>query len=74
MTEHSTRRGWQKEAEAAGEVADSMEVRLALMAKVHAGEITLEEAQRQLKSIKRKAKSNGQITRNQAYLGKVAKS
>jgi hypothetical protein len=34
-----------KQAEARGAVADSMEVRKALMARVHSGEITLEQAQ-----------------------------
>lgn len=68
--ESRTRRTWQKEAEAAGQVADSMEVRKALLARVHSGEITLEEAQRQLKAIKASAKKNGQITRNQAWLGR----
>jgi len=56
--------------EAEGVVADSMDVRRALMIRVHAGEITLEEAQAQLKKIKNGAKRNGQITRNQAYLGR----
>lgn len=57
------------DAEAQGRVADSMEVRLALMAKFHEGEMTLPEVQAELKRIKRNAKKNGQITRNQAYLG-----
>lgn len=61
------RREAQKAAEAAGQVADSMDVRLALMARVHAGEITLEAAQSELKRIKRGAKAAGQITRAQAY-------
>ncbi len=41
-----------KQSESAGEVADSMDVRLALMIRVHSGEITLEQAQAQLKKIK----------------------
>lgn len=64
------RREWQKESERDGRVADSMEVRLALMERVHSGEITLEAAQKELAKIKRGAKANGQITRNQAFLGK----
>lgn len=60
----------QKALEAEGVVADSMEVRRALMERVHAREITLEDAQAQLKKIKAGAKRNGQITRNQAYLGR----
>lgn len=54
-------------AEQAGEVADSMEVRKALVEKMHAGEMTLDEVQAELKRIKRNAKKNGQITRDQAY-------
>lgn len=60
------RRDAQKQAEADGKVADSMDVRKALMEKVHSGEISLEEAQKQLAAIKR----NGQITRNQAFTGR----
>lgn len=54
-------------AEAAGNVADSMDYRLALMAKVKAGEISLEEAQAQLKSTKRKASSIGKTTRSKLW-------
>ena len=53
--------------EAAGNVADSKEVRLALMQRVHSGEITLAEAQDQLKKIKAGAKKNGMKTRAQAF-------
>lgn len=67
-----TRKGWMKEAEAAGQVADSMEVRLALMARFDSGEMTLPEVQAELARIKRGAKRNGQITRNQAFLGRTA--
>ena len=49
-------------------VADSTDVRIALMAKVHSGECTLEEVQTELKAIKRNAKSRGKLTRNQAYI------
>lgn len=59
-----------KAAESQGMVADSMEVRIALMEQVHRGERTLEDAQAELKRIKRNAKKNGQITRNQAYTGR----
>lgn len=68
--EYRNRRDYQKQREAEGAVADSMDVRLALMARVHSGEITLLEAQAQLKRIKSGAKKNGQITRNQAFLGR----
>lgn len=51
-----------------GLIADSTEVRMALMAKVNSGECTLKEAQAELKKIKRNAKRNGQITKNQAFV------
>ena len=56
-----------KHAEANGTVADSMDVRRALMAQVHAGEITLETAQQQLKKIQRNAINNGKVTRSQVF-------
>lgn len=52
-----------KRAEADGSLADSMDVRMALVAKVHSGEITLEQAQAELKKIKREATKNGKTTR-----------
>lgn len=55
------------EAENNGEVADSMSVRLALMARVHSGEITLAQAQDELKRIQRGVRNKGQITRSQAW-------
>lgn len=55
------------EAEAKGQVADSMDVRRALMQRVYAKEITLSEAQDELKKIKRNAKKNGMVTRSQAF-------
>ncbi|NCQ51836.1 hypothetical protein GW796_08075 [archaeon] len=56
-----------KNAEEANLVADSIEVRLELMTRVNNGEITLEDAQKELKKIKGKAKNNGKLTRAQAY-------
>jgi hypothetical protein len=56
-----------KDAEASGAVADSMEVRMELVKKMHSGEMTLEQVQAELARIKRSARKNGQITRNQAY-------
>jgi hypothetical protein len=53
--------------ENAGNIADSMEVRMTLIAKMDAGEMTLEQVQAELKRIKRNAKKNGKITRNQAF-------
>lgn len=59
-----------KIAESDGRVADSMEVRMSLMDRVHKREITLEYAQSELKRIKRGAKKTGQVTRNQVYSGR----
>ncbi len=56
-----------RNAEANGEVADSLEVREALMARVHRGEITLEGAQAELKRIKRNASKTGKTTRAGIY-------
>ena len=56
-----------KTAEAAGQVADNMDVRLALMARVHSGEITLAQAQAELKKIMSGAKRAGLVTRAQAF-------
>lgn len=55
------------QAESDGVVADSMEVRLALMKQVSSGEKTLAEVQAELKKIKRQAKKNGMVTRSQAF-------
>jgi len=57
-----------KTCESEGFVADSMEVRLKLMERVGAGEISLQDAQSELARIKKNAKKNGLLTRNQAYL------
>lgn len=57
----------QKAAEASGLVADSGEVRRALMARVHDGEISLAQAQTELKRIQRGAKGAGKLTRAQAF-------
>lgn len=54
-------------AEASGQVADSMDVRTALVEKMKRGEMTLSEVQQELKRIKRSAKKNGMKTRNQIW-------
>jgi hypothetical protein len=54
-------------ADAAGQVADSKEVRTALIQRMHAGELTLEQVQAELARIKRDAKKNGLLTRSQAF-------
>lgn len=56
-----------RDAEAAGGVADSMDVRLALMARVKSGEISLSQAQAELMAIKRNAKKSGKATRAQVF-------
>ncbi len=56
-----------KDAEASGLVADSMDVRRALIDRMHKGEITLAEAQAQLKKIQSGAKRAGLVTREQAF-------
>jgi hypothetical protein len=61
-------------AEDAGQVADSLQVRMAILARVKAGEITLEQAQDELKRIKRGAKKAGKVTRAQAYQGRSPSS
>jgi hypothetical protein len=54
-------------AEAAGETADSLEVRRALLERVDRGELTLEAAQVELRRIQRGAKKAGKITRSDAF-------
>lgn len=56
-----------RKAEAAGIVADNMDVRKALMARFRSGELTLEQVQSELKRIKRNASKQGKIIRNQAF-------
>lgn len=58
-----------KDAEADGRVADSMEVRKALIARFDSGGITLEQMQAELKCIKQGAKAAGKVTRDQAFRG-----
>ena len=56
-----------EECEKSGIIADSMDVRMALMGQVRSGEKTLAEVQSELKKIKRNAKKNGMLTRSQAF-------
>jgi hypothetical protein len=56
-----------KTAEASGVVADSMEVRMALIERMNKGELTLAEVQAELARIKRGAKAAGMTTRNRAF-------
>jgi len=56
-----------KTAEAAGQIADSMEVRKGLIERIQSGEITLQDAQSELAKIKRTANRQGKLTRAQAF-------
>ena len=61
------KRAFVKSAEESGQVADSMTVRLDLIARMKKGELTLEQVQAELKRIKRGAKSAGKTTRANAW-------
>ncbi|NNB16009.1 hypothetical protein [Pseudomonas fragi] len=54
-------------AEEQGLVADSSELRASLVAKVHAGEMIIEQVQAELRRVKREAKKNGMKTRDQIW-------
>lgn len=56
-----------KQADADGLVADSLEVRKALMQRVYDGTSTLEEVQAELRKIIRNAKKLGLKTRSQVF-------
>lgn len=67
LGERIARRQRVKEREAAGEVADSLATRRELMAQVHAGHLSLADAQATLRRLQRNAKKNGLVTRAQAH-------
>lgn len=52
-----------REAEINGDVADSLDVRKALLERVRKGELTLAQAQAQLAKIQREASTSGKRTR-----------
>lgn len=54
-------------AEEQGLVADSTEFRQALVAKLESGEMTIDQAQEELRKVKREAKKNGKKTREQIW-------
>lgn len=54
-------------ADKSGLIADSTDVRLALMKRFHDGEITLAQAQAELKKIKASAKKMGLSTRQKVH-------
>ncbi len=61
------KRGALKQADASGQIADSTEVRMRLIAEMTRGEKTLEQVQAELASIKRAARKNELRTRSQVY-------
>lgn len=54
-------------AEEQGLVADSSALRTSLVAKINSGEMTVEQAQGELRKVKREAKKNGLKTRDQIW-------
>ena len=56
-----------KACEEKGLIADSKEVRMELIRRMDAGELTLDQVQEELKRIKRNAKKNGMLTQSQAF-------
>lgn len=54
-------------AEEQGLVADSTEFRQGLVAKLQSGEMTVQQAQDELRKVKREAKKNGKKTRSQIW-------
>ena len=56
-----------KSAEEGGLIADSMTVRLELIARMNKGELTLDQVQAELKRIQRNAGASGKITRAKAW-------
>lgn len=56
-----------REAELNGDVADSMDVRMAMVKRYESGEISMEEMQSGLASIKKAAKRNGKTTRANVF-------
>lgn len=56
-----------REAEIKGDVADSLDVRKALLERVRKGELTLAQAQAQLAKIQREASTPGKRTRASFY-------
>lgn len=74
ILEYRHRLDHMRKAEANGRVADSLEVRKAILARFHAGEITLDQAQAEIGKVERGAKKVGQITRDQSVSGPMMPS
>lgn len=58
-------------AESSGVVSDSLDVRIALIERMHKGELTLDQVKAELARIKRQGRKDGMITRAQAYSGRT---
>ena len=58
-------------AESAGIVSDSLDVRIALIERMHKGELTLDQVKAELARIKRQGRKSGLVTRAQAYSGRT---
>ena len=56
-----------RKSEADGKVADSLDVRVALIERMKSGELTLEQVQAMLKKIKANAKRDGKTTRAKVW-------
>jgi hypothetical protein len=63
------RKELRRKAEVDGVIADSMEVRGDIVRRIESREITPEQGQAELRRIKRDAKKNGKVTREQAAKG-----
>lgn len=63
------RRRYVADREAENAVADNMDVRMDIVRRIHAGEITLAQGQAELRRIQRNAQRDGKITRDQAWHG-----
>jgi hypothetical protein len=54
-------------AEQRGEVADSMDVRKAILARFHSGELSLDECQAELRRVKDEGRASGKILRSDFF-------
>lgn len=57
-----------RKAEREGKIADSLPVRKAILDKVFAGQLTLEEAQQEMNRLKSTAKKKGLLTTEQVWV------
>ena len=64
---HKAKMAAVRDAESAGLVSDSMDVRLALIARMRAGELTLDECKAELSRIQKASRLEGKVTRAHVY-------